>query len=64
MPRCTHIGSLRPAGVYETIDLMQADLTAGWVIGAAMGPLVVLQKSAAEYRNIEVGEEGFTGYNH
>jgi hypothetical protein len=47
---------------HETIDLMQADLTAGWVIGAAMGPLVALQKSAAEYRNIEVGEEGFTGY--
>jgi hypothetical protein len=48
---------------HETIDLMQADLTAGWVIGAAMGPLVALQKSAAEYRNIEVGEEGFTGYD-
>jgi len=29
------------------IDLMQADLTAGWVIGAAMGPLVALQMSAA-----------------
>jgi hypothetical protein len=42
---------------------MQADLTAGWVIGAAMGPLIALQNSAAEYRNIEVGEEGFTGYD-
>jgi hypothetical protein len=42
---------------------MQADLTAGWVIGAAMGPLVALEKSAAEYRNIDVGEEGFNGYD-
>jgi arylsulfatase len=48
---------------HETIDLMQADLTAGWVIGAAMRPLVALQQSAAEYRNIRIGEEGFTGYD-
>ena len=26
-------------------------------------PLVTLQKSAAEHRNIDVGEEGFTGYD-
>ncbi len=24
-------------------------------------PLVALQRSAAEYRNIQVGEDGFTG---
>jgi hypothetical protein len=28
---------------HETIDLMQADLTAGWVIGAALGPARGLQ---------------------
>ena len=25
--------------------------------------LVALQRSAAEYRNIQVGEDGFTGYD-
>ena len=47
---------------HETIDLMQSDLTAGWVIGAALRPVLELAKSAERYRHISVGEEGFNGY--
>ena len=50
------------ADPHETIDLMQSDLTAGWVIGAAMRPLAEFQKSTGEFPNIDVGEEGFGGY--
>jgi arylsulfatase len=50
------------ADPHETIDLMQSDLTAGWVIGAAMQPVLHLAESARQYRHIEVGEEGFEGY--
>ena len=49
------------ADPHETIDLMQSDLTAGWVIGAAMAPVVELQRSAAQYPNVPVGAD-FTGY--
>jgi arylsulfatase len=45
----------------ENIDLMQSQLTYAWVIGAAMMPLVALQKSAAEYPHIPVGAD-FEGY--
>jgi arylsulfatase len=48
---------------HETIDLMQSQLTAGWVIGAAMRPLVEFTASTERYRNIGVGEEGFEGYD-
>ncbi len=47
---------------HETIDLMQADLTAGWVIGVAMVPVVALQQSAKQFRHVKVGEDGFNGY--
>jgi len=47
----------------ETIDLMQSDLTFGWVIGAAMKPVIALGESAAEFRHIQVGEEDFNGYS-
>ncbi len=45
----------------ETIDLLQADLTAGWVVGAAMAPFLELQRSAERFRHVKVGED-FTGY--
>jgi arylsulfatase A-like enzyme len=48
---------------HETIDLMQSDLTYGWVIGAAMAPLFALAKSAAKFRHVQVGEEDFNGYD-
>ena len=47
---------------HETIDLMQADLTAGWVIGAAMVPVIALQRSAEQFPHVKVGEEDFKGY--
>jgi arylsulfatase len=47
----------------EAIDLMDSELVYAWVIGAASAPLVALAQSAAEFRNIEVGEEGFQGYD-
>ena len=48
---------------HETIDLMQADLTYGWVIGAAMRPMIALNQSAQQFRHIGVGEEDFNGYD-
>ena len=48
---------------HETIDLMQADLTVGWVIGAAMAPVIALSRSAQQFRHIQVGEEDFNGYS-
>ena len=47
----------------ETIDLMQFQLTYGWVIGAAAAPLIALAQSAAQYRHIGVGEANFKGYD-
>jgi hypothetical protein len=47
----------------ETIDLMQSDLTFGWVIGAAMIPVIALGQSAAQFRHVGVGEEDFNGYD-
>jgi arylsulfatase len=47
----------------ETIDLMRSDLTYGWVIGAAMRPVVALNQSAEQFRHIQVGEENFKGYD-
>jgi arylsulfatase len=47
---------------HETIDLMQSDLTLAWVIGAALKPINDLKQSAATYRHIGVGEDGFDGY--
>jgi hypothetical protein len=47
---------------HETIELMQADLTAGWVIGAATAPLIALGQSAAQFPHVKVGEEDFNGY--
>ncbi len=48
---------------HETIDLMQADLTVGWVIGAAMAPVIALRRSAEQFRHIHGGEENFNGYS-
>ena len=45
------------ADPHETIDLMQSDLTAGWVIGAALQPVMALAASAQKYPHIEVGED-------
>jgi hypothetical protein len=47
---------------HETIELMQADLTAGWVIGAASARLIELGQSAAQFPHVKVGEEDFNGY--
>jgi arylsulfatase len=46
---------------HEEIDLMDAELTYAWVIGLASQPLIELQQSAAQYRNISPGED-FQGY--
>jgi hypothetical protein len=46
---------------HEEIDLMDAELTYGWVIGLAAQPLIELQQSTVKYRNIEPGED-FQGY--
>ena len=51
------------ADPHETIDLMQSDLTAGWVIGAALQPVMKLAESAQKYPHIPVGEDGFEGYD-
>ena len=48
---------------HETIDLMQSDLTLAWVIGAGLRPVIALAQSARQYRHIQVGEEGFNGYD-
>jgi arylsulfatase len=45
----------------ETMDLVQADLTIGWVLGPAMAPILALGQSAQEYPHIGVGAE-FEGY--
>ena len=50
------------ADPHETIDLMQSDLTAGWVIAAAMAPVVALQRSTEEFPHIKPGQE-FDGYD-
>ena len=42
---------------------MQAQLTAGWVIGAAMRPLAEFAAGTDQYPNVGVGEEGFRGYD-
>ena len=47
---------------HETIDLMQADLTMGWALGVAMGPVVALQQSAQQFAHIPLGAE-FNGYD-
>lgn len=47
---------------HETIDLMQPDLTLAWVIGAALRPVIALNRSAEQFRHIQMGEEGFNGY--
>jgi hypothetical protein len=36
---------------------MQADLTAGWVIGAALAPVLALAKSAERSPHIKPGQE-------
>jgi len=46
----------------ETMDLVQADLTIGWVLGPAMAPILSLAQSAQQYPHIGVGEE-FEGYD-
>ena len=45
----------------EMMDLMTSELTYAWVIGLASQPLIELQMSAAQFRNIEPGED-FQGY--
>ena len=45
----------------EMMDLMTSELTYAWVIGLASQPLIELQMSAAQYRNIQPGED-FQGY--
>ena len=47
---------------HEEIDLMDSELTYAWVIGLASGPLIALQQSAAQYPNIQPGED-FQGYD-
>lgn len=47
----------------ETIDLMRSDLTAGWVIGATVSPVIALEQSAQQFRHVKVGEEDFNGYD-
>lgn len=49
------------ADPHETIDLMQSNLTSGWVIGAAMQYVVALEQSAQEFPHIGVGQD-FDGY--
>ncbi|MGI9622729.1 MAG: sulfatase-like hydrolase/transferase, partial [Acidimicrobiales bacterium] len=46
---------------HEEIDLMDAELTYGWVIGLASTPLIELQQSAAEFPHIAPGAD-FEGY--
>jgi len=41
---------------------MQSDLTVGWVIGAALRPVIALQRSAEQFPHLQVGEEDFNGY--
>lgn len=45
----------------ETQNLMDTELTASWVIGQAMRPLVELEQSAGQFPHVPVGEE-FDGY--
>jgi hypothetical protein len=47
---------------HETMDLVQADLTIGWVLGPAMAPILALAKSAQQYPHIGVGDD-FQGYD-
>ena len=42
---------------------MRSELTYGWVIGAAMRPVISLNQSAQQFRHIQVGEEDFNGYD-
>ena len=46
----------------ETLNLMDSDLTVAWVIRAAMGPLIELGQSAAQYPHVPVGAD-FEGYD-
>ena len=46
----------------EKINLMEADLEHGWVIGTALRPVGELQRSAHQYPHIEPGED-FKGYD-
>ena len=45
----------------ESVNLMESDLTVGWVLRAAMEPLIEIGKSAAEYPHIPPGAD-FEGY--
>jgi arylsulfatase A-like enzyme len=47
---------------HEEIDLMDAELTYGWVIGLAAAPLMELAQSQAQYPNIAPGAD-FDGYD-
>jgi hypothetical protein len=47
---------------HEEIDLMDAELTYAWVIGAASAPLVALAQDQAKYPNIPPGAD-FEGYD-
>ena len=62
VPRKTLIGDLI-SDPNETIDLIRSELTFGWVIGAAMRPVIALNQSAQQFRHIEVGEDDFSGYD-
>ena len=46
----------------EKVNLMDSDLTVGWVIGQAMAPLMDLQTSTHDYPHVPVGAE-FEGYD-
>jgi len=48
---------------HEEIDLMDAELTYGWVIGLAAAPLMELAQSQAQYPNIAPGAD-FEGYDN
>jgi arylsulfatase len=47
----------------ELFDLMSSEVTYGWVVGAAMRPVIELNQSAKQFRHIEVGEDDFNGYD-
>jgi arylsulfatase len=46
----------------ETMDLVQADLTIGWVLAPALAPIIALAESQAQFPNIAPGAD-FDGYD-
>jgi len=46
----------------ETMDLVQADLTIGWVLAPALAPIIALAESQAQFPNLAPGAD-FDGYD-